>query len=353
MAATLRVLFDLGHPAHYHLFKHAARRLMDAGCEVLLLGRQKDCLPELLAGSGLPHRIIPRVGRGLTALARENLRALDLVVRKLSRPRFDVMLGTSIVIPLAARLTGSKSVVFCEDDALAVPLFALLAYGPAHYIATPAALAHEKHGRKHLTYRGFQKLAYLHPDLFQPDPAIRADLGLEAGQKYYLLRLVALEAHHDVGQRGLSAEQARYLLDRLGQCGRVFISSEKPLPAELAAYRLPTKPERIFDVMASAEMVIGDSQSMTVEAALLGTPSLRCNTFVGRLSVMRELEDRYGLTAGFRPEDFDALKRKLEDWLARPDLKEEWSRRRAALLADCVNPTEWILALVERLGQRR
>ena len=43
-------------------------------------------------------------------------------------------------------------------------------------------------------------------------------------------------------------------------------------------------------------MFIGDSQTMTSEAAVLGVPSLRCNSFAGRISYINEQEFKYGLT---------------------------------------------------------
>ena len=47
-----------------------------------------------------------------------------------------------------------------------------------------------------------------------------------------------------------------------------------------------------------AEMFIGDSQTMTAEAAVLGTPALRLNNFVGKLGYLNELERKFNLTYG-------------------------------------------------------
>jgi len=48
-----------------------------------------------------------------------------------------------------------------------------------------------------------------------------------------------------------------------------------------------------------ATMFIGDSQTMTSEAAMLGTPSLKLNSFAGKLSVPNELEQKYQLCYSF------------------------------------------------------
>lgn len=348
-----RILFDLGHPAHFHLFRHAMAALRAAGWEVEVLAHQKDCLHELLNAAGVPFHAVPRRGQSMAALAVAAGKALATTLA-LSRSRpFDLMVGTSVSIGLASRLTGAASVVFEEDDAAVVPLFALLAYGTAHYVATPQCLAFERHGSKHVTYPGYQELAYLHPRRYRPDPAIRSALGVAPGEKFFLVRLVALRAHHDLGQRGLSAGQAGEIVRRLARHGPVFVSAEAGRCGELGARPLPTPPDRVLDVLAAADIVVGDSQTMVAEAAVLATPALRCNTFVGRLSYLEELQHRFGLTIGHLPGQFDQLLATLDGWLARPDLKAEWLARRDAMLAQCVDTTDWMLELFNDLVSRR
>jgi predicted glycosyltransferase len=323
---------------------------------VRIFGRQKDCLPELLAASGWEHAIVPRGRRGLASVAVESVRVLKRVVRMAAARPFDLMVGTSIVVGPASRLTGATSLVFSEDDAAAVPLFAALGYGPAHYVITPRSLVTlggEDHGSKHLTYPGYHELAYLHPRRFRPAEDIRRELGLAATERYSVVRLVALKAHHDIGQAGLSDGQVREVVRRLGARGRVFLSREAAGAADLGAVALPTPPERIHEVLAEADVLVGDSQTMACEAAVLGTPSLRCNTFVGRLSYLEELEQRYALTVGVRPDEFDRLLTVLDGWLADPELKQRWQQRRRVMLAECVDLTGWMLELFERLAAQR
>ncbi len=349
----MRILFDLGHPAHYHLFRNAMAALRAGGHHVRIFARHKDCLTDLLDAAGWGYEIVRRPGRSIPAMAAEAAHVLARIVARARRERFDLMVGTSVVVGLASRLTGARSVVFGEDDARAVPLLALAGYRPAHYVVTPQCLAHEDHGPGHLTYPGYHELAYLHPRRFAPDPGVRRLLGVGPDEPYSLVRLVALTAHHDVGQRGLSPEQARRIVRRLRAKGRVFVSREAAGGPDVGAEPLPTPPHRIFDVMAGAEMLVCDSQSMAMEAAVLGVPSIRCNTFVGRLTVLQELEHRYGLTAGYLPGDFPTLLATLDDWLARPDLRGQWQRRREAMLADTLDLTDWMLELFDDLAHNR
>ena len=349
----MKVLFDLGHPAHFHVFKNTIASLRSSGHEVEIIARQKDCLGDLLAASSWPHHLIPRKKRTLATLGIETLKAMWLAVSIARKKKIDFMIGTSLVVGPAARLTGATALVFGEDDAAVVPLFAKLAYPMAHYVVTPDFLQFEDSGPKRLTYRGCQALAYLHPARFTPDAKIRDQLGVGAGEKYFLLRLVSLTAHHDIGERGISSAQARQVLQRLLPHGRVFISAEGSVADDLKPHLLPTRPEQIFDVMAFADMMVGDSQTMTTEAALLGTPSLRFNSFVGRLTVRAQMEHRYGLSVGLRPDQFDQVIAQIDSWLNTPDLKDQWRSRRDAMLRECVDLTQWILDLLARLGEKR
>jgi uncharacterized protein len=93
--------------------------------------------------------------------------------------------------------------------------------------------------------------------------------------------------------------------------------------------------------------VIGDSQTMTAEAAVLGTPALRFNDFVGRLGYLYELEHRYGLTFGISTAHPDRLMAKLDELLAFSDLKTEWRNRRSRMLGEKIDVTEFFVWFLE------
>jgi predicted glycosyltransferase len=97
-------------------------------------------------------------------------------------------------------------------------------------------------------------------------------------------------------------------------------------------------------------MLVSDSQTMTVEAAVLGTPAIRCNTFVGRCSVIEELERRYGLTYGFLPDQADQMLHRIAELLVGDVVREEWQRRRQRMLEDKMDLTAWMVDFVESYG---
>ena len=103
--------------------------------------------------------------------------------------------------------------------------------------------------------------------------------------------------------------------------------------------------------MYYAMMFIGDSQTMTSEAAILGTPAIKCNSFAGRLAVPNELEEKYGLCYAFLPEDEEKFHAKIEELLSMPDLKAEWVRRRERFLADKIDVTAFLTYFIENYPQ--
>ncbi|MGD0785082.1 MAG: DUF354 domain-containing protein [Sedimentisphaerales bacterium] len=345
----MRIIFDLGHPAHFHLFKNVITELQKTGNDIHIVARQKDCLIALLDRARFEYKIIPREKNGLFALGMQNLKTFSAIYKIAKQKPTDFIVGTSLVAPYVARLVGAKSIIFSEDDAKEIPLFAKLVFPLADYIVTPDSLVNDNYGKKHIKYPGLHELAYLHPKRFQPNPDILKELGVGKNEKYFLVRLVSLTAHHDIGQKGLSSDHAHLLVKKLSKHGRVFISAEKVLEKEFEPYLLKVDVDKIFDVIAFAQMVIGDSQTMTLEAAILGTPSIRCNTFVGRLMVIENMQNKYGLTQGFLPKDFDKLLKHLDSWLAIENIKEQWRHKRDEFINQSVDLTQWMLDLFNRL----
>ena len=190
-------------------------------------------------------------------------------------------------------------------------------------------------------------MAYLHPNRFTPDPEVLKDAGVEMGEPYFILRFNAFKAHHDVGVVGLTIENKRRLVQYLSSKGKVFITTERNIDDEFKPYQLTVSPEKAHSLMYYATMFVGDSQTMTSEAAVLGTPAIRCNTFVGRIHYLEEEEHKYGLTYGFRPEQSEAMFQKIEELLAMPDLKTEWQRRRQVLLADKIDYSAFLTWFIE------
>jgi len=157
----------------------------------------------------------------------------------------------------------------------------------------------------------------------------------------------SLSASHDIGKTGITNEITRKLITQLSREGRVFINSERELDPEFEDSRIRIKPSDMHHALYYSDLFIGDSQTMTAEAAVLGTPSVRFNDFVGKLGYLEELEHNYKLTFGVSPSQPEQLYTKVDELLNMPDLKEVWRKRRQKMLSEKIDVTKMFVWLIE------
>jgi len=339
----MRLLFDFGHPAHVHLFKNLIRRVEKNGGVTLSASRAKDVTVELCENLGITHRVLSRPkSTGKLSAVRELVTRTSNLLRLARSFAPDALLGTSASIGVVGRILNIPSFVFNEDDASVVPLFAKTAYPLAHYIVTPKCLKYENHGQKHLTYAGYHELAYLHPNHYKPNPKIPRSIGLDEKKPYFVLRFVTLKAHHDESAKGLSRNAVVELLKLLKVAGPVVITAEGTLSPEFREFQYTLPPEKLHDLLAFASLYVGDSQTVAAESAVLGVPSIRCNTFVGKISYLKELEDQYGLTSGFLPWELDQLYITIDRLLGNLNVVlKKTQKKRQKMLSECVDVADW------------
>jgi uncharacterized protein len=342
----MRFLFDIVHPAHVHFFKHIIRRLESRGHETRIVARDKDVTNALLDRLGFEYETVGRSERkGLLGQGSELVRR-DLALARVARSfRPDLIATRSPAGAQTGRLLGIRS-VFDTDDGRGVGIHYWSAAPFAHVITTPDCMD-EDYGKKHVKFPGYKQSAYLHPNHFTPDPAVLGELGVAPGERYFIARFVAMVASHDTGEQGLTEEQKWEFLNRLRARGRVFVSSEGALPASMTELRFPLPPDRMHDALAFADLVVGDSQSVAAEAAVLGTPSLRVSSWSGRQAYLTELEQRYGLNHSYKPHELRAALEQLDRWLAEPNLRESMRERHRQLLAEKKDIAIWYSDFLE------
>lgn len=352
----MNVLIQLSHPAHFHLYKNVAKNLMADGHKVFILIKTKDILEELLKQSGLPYYNILK-----EAHRKSKLGILwDMVVRDWRMLRFvrqnkiDLLTGSTPEVAQVGWLTRKYRVNTGEDDMRIVPLFMKLAGPFVQTILSPITCDNWKLEPKSVKYAGFHKLAYLHPNQFQPDKTV-VERYFPSDRPYFLLRFAQLRAYHDIESKahGINTEIAQHLIDILLPHGDVYITSERELEPQFEKYRLQINPLDIHHVMAFAHLYVGDSQSMAIEAAMLGTPSLRFNDFAGKIGVLEELEKKYELTYAIPPSEPQRLYDKVKDWLGMDDLHEVFQQRRRKMLAEKIDVTTFFTWFIENYPESR
>ena len=83
----------------------------------------------------------------------------------------------------------------------------------------------------------------------------------------------------------------------------MLISSEAALPADLAAFEVQGPVEDIHHLLAYAQLIVGESATMSSEAAVLGVPAVMIAT-TGR-GYTDDEERRYGLVRHFTEDQYD------------------------------------------------
>jgi len=341
----MNILIDIAHPAHVHVIRNVYAELTKRGHKVYVTVKKIPSAIQLLEIYKIPYIYLggkkdSLLGKAVLQL-KYNLQIWWLVVTK----RIQVGFSTSITPPHISLISGMHSIVFDDDDDEVEPLFVKWGHPFSDVVLSPACAVRKT--TKMIPYSGYHELAYLHPNRFTPDPSVLTEIGLKPGDVYFIMRFNAFKAHHDIGVKGLSIENKQKLIQMLEKKGKVFITTERNIDEEFKKYQLLISPEKTHSLMYYATMLIGDSQTMTSEAAVMGTPAIRSNTFVGRISYLEEEEHKYNLTYGFLPSNSEEMFQKIDKLLDLPDLKAIWQERRMKMLKDKIDVTAFFVWFIE------
>jgi predicted glycosyltransferase len=335
----MKILIYLGHPAQYHFFKNIVNNLKKRH-KIHCLIKTKDVLEKLLLADGAEFTNILPEGRKssktgiIWGLFKRGIRVLHESLN--FKP--DLMLGSDPSIAHIGKLLKIPTLTVLEDDAHVIYDLAKLTFPFSTYIIAPDSCNCGKWNPKKISYAGYMKLAYLHPNYFTCD---EPDYQMTA-----LVRLSNLDAFHDRGIRGFDENLLKQTIKILCRKYKVFLSSEKQIHPFFDEYLLRINPSYIHKVLCKTSLLISDSQSMTMEAAMLGIPSIRYNDFSGRIGVLEELEHKYKLTYGVKPGNPEKLYQILENLLSIRDLRDEFQKRRVGMLEDKIDVTMFFTWLI-------
>lgn len=349
----MRFLLDIGHPAHVHYFKNLVVALKSHGHHVTITVKKKSSAIGLLQNLGFDYITLDEKSDNLFGKAFSQIKYDWSLLRICKKDKIDYSLGVSISIAHLSLFSDVRSFVFDDDDDEVQPLFVKWGQPYATELISPDVLRGKQKRKDVVYYPGYHELAYLHPNRFIPDDRILAHLGITGDDKYFVLRFNAFKAHHDINVNGFSLEQKRILVKMLSEKGRVYITGERELSPEFEPYKININSDQIHSLIYYATMFIGDSQTMSSEAAVLGTPSIRCNSFVGRISYLEEEELRYGLTYGFKPNEFESLLEKIGELTEEKNLKSRWSDKRDRMLNDKIDVSSFWLWFIENYPESK
>lgn len=337
----MKILIHLAHPAQYHMLKYVIRNLTQKGHTIKITINTKDILEHLLIADGLHYEnILPvRRKRNTKLLTLLTLLKKDFQLFKTQlKGNYDLMLGTEAALSHVGWLFRKPVLILDEDDITVVPVGAKISLPFATHVISPVTCDLGKWSYKKIAYKGYQKTAYLHPSYFTPNEEILGEV-INKNEKYFLLRVSDLSAYHDSGIKGFTVDILRRIVGILRPYGKILLSTERKLPEDLNQYLFKTEVSNIHHFLFYADLLIADSQSMCVEASILGTPSIRFSDFAGKIGVLEELEHKYGLTFGIAVTAQEKLYAKITELLKTPNLRIIWQDKRKQMLADKIDVT--------------
>lgn len=335
-----RVIFDVGHPAQVHQFKHLYWILSHKGWDCLFVAKDKDITKTLLEKYDLKHKILSKNKKGLLKkilnIPLDDYKFYKIV--KMFKPDF-ILNRFSIHSAHISKLLKIANIAFSDTEhtsffhKLTIPFIDVKFTGESYYADL---------GKNHLKYRGNIELFYLHPSIFKPDITILEELGINSSEKYVLIRFVSWDAHHDIGEKGFSLDYKFKLVEELSKYAKVYITSEAPLPEELSKYQIRVSPEKMHSVMNYADLYIGEGGTMASEAACLGVPSIYVNSLDA--GVFNE-EESFGLLHSFR--GTEGVTKEAIAILSDDNAKEKYKERLVKFLEKQINATHLIVWFLE------
>ena len=346
----MRYLFFLNTPAHVHLYRNALAELEERGHEVRALVRDYSCTVELADYYDLPFEVYGSCETRKASLLL-SLPSHYLGIARLIRGYDpDLIFGMGAYAAHTGLVTRSKTVLILDSEPTKLDYSVSTPF--ADVVLTPHTFRRDL-GKDHYVFHGLKECAYLYPGVFDPDPSVREELGVDPDDRLVILRLNAFGSHHDITHSGITAADREHLLDRLTDHATVLVSDERE---SLSSADLPEgakpfdiHPARMHDALATADLLVADTQTMVTEAALMGTPAVRSNSFVGEDDMGNFLELE---TAGLirNCETAAEVEEAAMSLLTEEGVAERWAERRDAYMAGMVNLTDVIVDIAESGG---
>ncbi len=372
----MKALFMISHPAHFWMFRYTIDNLQRDGHKVVIVIRPKDVLEQLCINAEMSfYKVKNRPKKwGMFGLAIFLIEKIIEVLHIARKEKPDILIGSDGVLAVVGKLIRKPAFECYEDDAEAIALYAKMFFPIYTGVICPNCCSAWKWADKKIAYPSYHELGYLHPNQFTPDKKKVEQYGIDVSKPYILIRFAQLTAHHDVGIHGINTEIAEQMIAMLKPYGRIYITSERPLEPQFEQYRIHINPLDMHHVMAFASLYIGDSQTMAAEAGVVGTPFVRLNDFVGRLSYLHELEAptdftprsngyvpkldahisdnvHYSLGYGHKTADVEGFFTSIENWLNTPNRKEVCAERRQKMLSEKIDYAKFLTYFIETYPQ--
>ena len=347
----MNIVISIEHPAWAHQFHNIIKHYSKETNNILVLAVNKDGDLDLLKRYGIEyHTMADTTGENLLQKAFLFLKLSFSYTKAIYKFKPDILIGrASPMMAIAAFLSHKPHIIFEDTEVSRFSLIFCRMFSSC--IVTPIPFLNNL-GRKQMRLPMYKELFYLHPDVFVPEMSYLEQCGINASEKYVIVRFVAWNASHDIGKGGINARDKVNFIENLAQHVKAYISSEAEMPEELVKYKLPIPYEKIHHAIYYASLVISEGATMAAEAVVLGTYAFYLNAIVSGTNL--EQQDRYKLLKILQnPKTrYDTALIEAIEMLKRPNLWKENKEKRQKILDDMDNPNNQFIQLIEEYCKR-
>ena len=301
ISKNLVIAIEIAHPKQWFQFGTFIRHYYYHRRVVFhLVVRENPILQHLILNDNTPHTNVtihwipdPIKNRRIIYFNLLSFLREYIILLKSLEVEIIISRGSPFAI-LAALYLQKKSIIFPDSEV--VLFYNTFINRMADLIITPSFFR-KKLNVSQIVVDGFFEETYTHPKIFIPDNKFfegESQAKLSPDKPYAVVRFGSWMASHDKKKAGLyTFNQKRCLVKELFKVGQVIISDEGDIPSELSPYCSMISSHKIHQLLYHASLFIGDAQSMAIEAALLGTPTVRFNACfnASNLSYLQKAEE--------------------------------------------------------------
>jgi predicted glycosyltransferase len=337
----MKILIDIGHPAHVHYFKNFIWLMQDKGHSISIISRDKEVALDLLNYYKFPYY---NRGKGKNSSLGKILYLFQgdfFLLKKALKIKPDMYLSAgSSYAAHVAWLTRKPHIALDDTDH---NTFQQLMYVPFTKVVLTPKVFQKDFGTKQIRFNAFLELCSLHPNHFKSETKAISNIADESNNdRYVILRFVSWNASHDIGLKGLSLDDKYQLVRELSKHARVIISSESDLPENLKQYAYSVHPALMHDLLAGASLLVSESLTMSAEAAFLGTPTLCIST--AKAGTLDE-EVRLGLIELYRSSN-GIVERAIE-LIKNKEYKSTFKLKSSTIVKNMTDLTSFLVWFVE------
>lgn len=271
----MRIIVDIGHPAHINFFKHSIEKLAKSH-DVYITYLDRGVLPKIIEREFKGYKtfkIGKHKGTKFSIIFHANIfRFLSFFFFVLYH-RIDAAINGAFPLGLAMKICGRKYIQF--DDDFERKLVVRIEKTLANKLFFPMIVPETPGITK---FNALKEWSYLSPQYFVPDKNALTEFGLEE-KKYFFIREVSNKTLNYMQQSAGIIQAVAKEINLFGY--KVVLSLEDKSNKEFYPEDWIILKEPVADIHSLiyyAKIMISSGDSMAREGAMLGIPSIYCGS---------------------------------------------------------------------------